>query len=377
MKKKGKLLICILLSGVLLLSFSTACPAEETVAQELSLQQAVDKAIELSKTLKVAKTEKEKAKEQRSNAQEAVSYEPTGNINPTLQTAYSTLLQTELNYQIKSRSLEALQDDIKAEVVEKYCAVLSAQVANSTAKQSLKNAEWQYTAAMAQLRVGMLAPTTQVAVEAALEQAKSGLAQSEEALNKAYVELNSLVGFMPDTRAQLVTNIPFEKLQVDSITADVSRAIANNTDVWKALQAVIIERQDLRMEIQPYEVEKLEIEIAEFTADEAKDKLEEALTLLYHDINTLESGIQAAEQGVAAAEQALATAKLRFDVGMATQGDVIKAQTELDTAEKTLAELKYNHATALSAYRNLTGKDVLPVVAQEDGIQEGDVQEAI
>ena len=373
MKKKGKLLICLLLSGLLLMSFSPVCLADEPVAQELTLQQAVDRALDLSKSLKTAKVEKEKAKEQRGDAQDAVSYTPIGAVNPKIQAAYSTLLQTELNYQIKSKSFEALQDDIRAEVVEKYCAVLSAQMANSTAQQSLKNAEWKYTAAMAQLRVGMLAPATQVAVEAALEQAKSGLTQSEEALSKAYVELNSLVGFAQETRAQLVTDIPFEKLQVDSITADVSRAISNNTNVWAALQNVTIQRQDLRMDNQPYDIEKLEIEIAELSAADAKSQLEDALVLLYHDIVTLEDGIQAAEQGVAAAEQSLATAKLRFDVGMATQGDVISAQTDLDTARNALATLKYNHATALSAYRNLTGKDVLPVFAQEDGVQEGDV----
>lgn len=373
MKKKGKLLICFVLSGFLLLSFGPTCFADEPVTQELTLQQAVDRALDLSRTLKAAEIEKDKAQEQKENARKAVKYTPIGMVNPQIQAAYAALMQAELNYQMKSKDLSALQDDIKTKVLEKYCAVLSAQASYSAAQQRLKDAEWQYTASIAKLRVGMIAPANQVAIDAALEAAKSGkagLLQSQESLNKAYVELNSLVGFSPETRALLVTEIPFEKLQVDSITADVNRAISNNTDVWKALQNVIIQRQDLRMDLQPYEIEKLEIEIAELSAAEAKHQLEEALTLLYHDIMTLESGIAAAEQGVAAAEQALATAKLRFDVGMATQGDVIGAQTDLETARETLKVLKYNHATALSAYRNLTGRDVLPGIAQEEDFQE-------
>ena len=364
--KKSKLLICLLLSGLLLLSFGTVGAAQEPVAQELTLQQAVDRALNLSNSLKAAEVAKDKAREQRGNAQDAVSYTPTGMVNDSIQAAYAGLLQAELNYQMKGKDLGALQEDIKAQVVDKYCSVLSAQASNAAAQQALKKADWQYTAAIAQLKVGMLAPASEVAVMAGLEQAKAGLAQSEEALNKAYVELNSLVGFIPETRAKLVTDIHFERLEVSSITAEVSRAIANNVNVWMALQNVTIQRQDLYMTMQPYEIEKLEVEIAELTAAQAKEQLEKALLLLYHDIVTLEGSVQAAEQGVAAAQQALATAQLRFDVGMATQGDILTAKADLENAEKGLASLKYGHAAALSGYRNLTGRDVLPAVASDE-----------
>jgi len=367
--KKKTLFVSAILAGTMLLSMSSIGLAQDSAAlvPELTLQQAVDRALELSRTIKTAEAQKEKAWEQRANAQKAVKYTPLGMVNPQIEAAYAGLLQAELNYQMKSKDLESLQDDIKAKVVEKYCGVLSAQANYTAAQETLKNAEWQYNAAMAQLWVGMLAPASETAVNAALGQAKASLAQSEEALNKAYVELNSLIGYLPETRARLTTSIPYEKLQVDSITADVNRAISNNSDVWKALQAVIIEKQDLRMTIQPYEIEKLEIEIAELTAAEAKQQLEDALLSLYHDINTLEEAIDAGEQGVAAAEQALNTARLRLEVGMATQGDVIKAEADLETARSALVVLKNNHATALSAYRKLTGRDVLPVLAQKDG----------
>jgi len=167
---------------------------------------------------------------------------------------------------------------------------------------------------------------------------------------------------LPEKRPKLTTDIPYEELRVDSIAADVSRAISKNPNVWAALQAVIIEREDLRMTLKPYEVEKLEIEIAELTAAEAQRTLEKQLPLLYYDILTLQESIGASEKAVAAAEQAVTTAKLKLEVGMATQGDVLSAQADLETAKKNLAELKYRHAAALAAYCNLTGRDPLPVV---------------
>lgn len=359
---KKKLLVCVILAGIMLLSFIPTAFAEETEQPELSLQQAVDRALELSKSLKSAELEKDKAWELRKEAQKAVKYTPIGMVHPQIQDAYYSLLQAELGYQIQSKSLDALKDNIKAEVVEKYCNVLSAQSAYLAAENALNNAQWQHNAALSQLHVGMLAPASRAAVEAALEGAKAGVAAAQERLNKAYVELNALVGFLPDKRPKLTTDIPYEELKVDSITADVNRAIVNNTNVWAALQAVIIERQDLRMNLKPYEVEKLEVKIAELTASEAKDALEEALTLLYHDILTLQESIGASEKAVAAAEQAVNTAKLKFEVGMATQGDVVAAQAELGSAKNSLAELKYRHAAALSAYRNITGRDPLPVI---------------
>jgi hypothetical protein len=222
-----------------------------------------------------------------------------------------------------------------------------------------------YNASLAQLSVGMLAPASKVAVEAGFEAAKAGLSTAQESLNKAYVELNSLVGYWPEDRPQLVTSIPFEGLKVDSIDAEINRAISENTNVWKALQAITIERQDLRMTIQDYDIAQLEIEVAELTAGQAKDELEKQFMLLYHDIMTLEQSILASQQAVASAEQAALTAKLRFEVGMATQGDVITAQFNLETAKSTLAGLLNTHATAVSGFRNFTGRDPLPAVPAE------------
>ena len=364
--KRGKLFISAILAGTILFSSCPAVLAKEPVTPELTLQQAVDKALDLSSSIKSAEVQKEKAKEQRGDAQDAVNYTPTGMVNPLIQVAYSTLLQTELNYQIKSKDVEALKDDIRYTVVEKYCGVLSAQGDSAAAQQTLKNAEWKYNAALAQLSVGMLAPASKVAVDAGLEAAKAGVSTAEQSLSKAYVELNSLVGYWPEDRPQLVTAIPFESLQVDNIDTEVTRAISENTNVWKALQAITIERQDLRMTTQDYDIAQLEIEVAELTAVQAKDELEKQFLLLYHDILTLEQGIGASEQGIAAAQQAVTTAKLRFEVGMATKGDIVSAEADLEAAKNTLAGLKNSHATAVSAFRNLTGRDPLPVAAQGD-----------
>jgi outer membrane protein len=199
-------------------------------------------------------------------------------------------------------------------------------------------------------------------VEASLESAKAGVSSAQEALSKAYVELNALVGYWPQDRPQLVTEIPIEKLKVESMDAEVNRAIASNTNVWNALQAIVFERQHLRMTIKDYEIAKMDVEAAELTAAQAKDELEKQFLLLYHDILTLEDGILAAQQGVAAAQQAVSTANAKLGVGMATRGELIRAQADLESAKNQLSSMKNSHATALSVFRNLTGRDPLPEI---------------
>ena len=114
------------------------------------------------------------------------------------------------------------------------------------------------------------------------------------------------------------------------------------------------------MALQPYDIEKIEIEMAELSADEAEDELEKQLILLYHDIVSLEGGIKAAEQGISAAEEALEAAQLKVDIGMGTEGDLLQAEANLKSAKSTLVGLKASHSAAMAAYFNLTSRDVLP-----------------
>jgi len=345
---------------------TNAVTAKEPDTPDLTLQQAVDRALELSKNLKIRATEKDKAWEQRSKAQDAVNYTPTGMVNPQIETAYASLLQSELNYQMKRKNYLSLQDDIKQQVVEKYCAVMAASSALDEARKALSQAEWEKRAAQAKLQAGILSPAAITAINASYEQAQGALTNAEQNLSKAYVEFNALVGFWPEDRPQLVTEIEYNPLNVPSLTSEVNRVINNSTDIWSALQLVTIERQDLRMTLQPYEIEKLEIEIAELNAAQAKDELEKQFLLLYHDIVSSEGGIKAAQEGVASAEEALRVAQVQFDVGMATKGDLLKAESDLAAAKNSLVGLKYRHGAAMAVYNNLTGRDILPSELDED-----------
>ncbi|MTI83609.1 MAG: TolC family protein [Firmicutes bacterium] len=344
--------------------------AKEPATPELALQEAVERALGLSKTLKIADTQKDKAWEQRSESQDAVNYTPVGMVNPEIESAYATLLQSELNYQTKRKSYLKLQDDIKEEVVDKYYSVSSASVALDDAQKAFAQAEWEKRTSQLKLNEGTVAPVAMTAKNAAYEGAQGTLIEAQQNLNKAYVELNALVGFWPEDRPQLATDIEYTPIDVVSLNSEVNRAVNKSTDVWSALQKITIERQDLRMTLQPYEIEKMEVEIAELNANQAKDELEKEFLLLYHDIVSLEGGIKAAQENISAAKEALRVAQVQFDVGMAIKGDLLEKEADLIAVESKLAGLKNKHGSAMAAYRNLTGRDVLPSMFGEGKVEE-------
>ncbi|NLK00496.1 MAG: TolC family protein, partial [Clostridia bacterium] len=238
--------------------------------------------------------------------------------------------------------------------------VLDAKEKEVEAEIALEKAKWDHYASTFKMQFGTEAPIMKDIIDSDVEQKKGNLIIAQHNLNKAYTDLNILVGITPDARPVLTTEVVYEPLEITGINSEVGRAISSNVNVWAALQNVIIEKEDLRMTLKPYEIEKMEIEVAELTADGAKEELEKGLRGLYHDILSLEEAINASKGGVKAAETGLKAAEVRYDVGMATEGDLLESKATLAIAKKTQAQLKYQHATATAAYRNLTGREVLP-----------------
>lgn len=360
--RRYRLLLAALVTLVLIFSFCGTVFANE-YQTELTIQDAVEKALERSKELKKAEMEKAKAAELRENAQKQISYIPSGYSSPEVDSAYAGLVQAELNYQIRSKDIKELEQDIARLVIEKYCNVLVAQNGVKSAEKSLAFAEWNMQAADIRCKVGLISP---IMVEAAKANKSASLAasvQAREHLANSFEELNILMGFGNDHRPNLTSTITYPKIVVENLDTEVNRAIDHSQTVWRALQLVTIEEQDLEIfspASEPYEIRKLDIDIAELTAAQAKEELKKHLLALYHSIVTLEGSLEAGTQAVTAAEKALQAATLRYQVGFATKGDVLEAEANLLAAKSNLNQLRSNHSIAVASFRKVTGRPVLP-----------------
>ena len=354
--------ICtVLLSSGLALAKTDPEPSVP-LANDLTLQAAVDRAMVMSNALKTQNKQVDIAKENLTQAQDAVTYTPIGYINDDIQMAYSSLLQRQLSYQTQKKNLDSLQEDIKAQVVQKYIGVQSAQEALEYARQAVKQTEWNKSMAQVTYNVGTSSLLDITQAQAAYESALNGVSRAEQALDTAYVDLNALTAYRAEDRHQLTTVVEYPPLEVNSLTSEINRVINNSSDVWGALQRITIEQQDLRMVKQPYEVEKLEINVAELTAAQAKEALETSFLQLYHGILAAEIGVKASEDVLPVLTETLRATQVRYNVGMAVQGELIKAETDLAKAENDLASARYALNSNMAVYMNLTGRDILPTL---------------
>jgi outer membrane protein TolC len=81
--------------------------------------------------------------------------------------------------------------------------------------------------------------------------------------------------------------------------------------------------------------------------------------------------VAAAEVQVKKAEEALKEAVKLQSAGLLTKGEVLQLEVALDSARAALDELQYRHAILMTAYRNLTGREILPpslTEAADDGL---------
>ncbi|SFR18678.1 TolC family protein [Desulfoscipio geothermicus] len=364
MRKIGLLLLFL----VILLGFATSNALASELPdglQQLTLVEAVDMAIKNSDEIKIQEEVADKAWDQRERAVDNITFIPAGvrggGYVPQAEAAYSGLLQADLNYQIQRKEIQNKIDKITLGVYEQYCKIRNLEKKAISLQKALEEAEWNKKIARAQLSVGVMAPPAMVGVDALLQGAQSEFKAVEEELNKAHVELNKFLGIKANERVRLIDSIPYETLVVDDLDHDVDKAVKSNIDIWKALQKVTIERKDLSFLSKPYDVEEHDIDIAEMSVSEAKKELQKQVRLLYYDIKSLEEAMKAAEQGVLSAQEALRVEKLKYEVGIASKGDVLAAEKNLEKAEYGLTDLKFKHSVAAANYLNLVGKNILPM----------------
>lgn len=361
MRKLRVIVLSFLISHCLFSPWACATEEGAVASQHLSLKQAINMALENSEKVKIQRETADKAWEQRDYAEDNVTFKPTDSENAQAVARFTALLQANLNYEVERKDIENKIDEVTLAVIDKYYTIKNLQEKVASLQQALHYAEWNKKLSWTRLHVGVMAPSEVPGIDASLQQAKSQLQSAEEELVKAYTELNILTGMKPEDRPELLDSISYEPLKLYAdIEYDIYRAVQNSVDVWKALQNVTIQREDLSFLSKPYDVEKHDIDIAELSVTQAKEELRKQVRLLYHDIKALEEAIKAAEDGIKAAEEALRVAEVNYDTGMATKADVLQATKELASARQQLTELKCNHAVAVANYRNFIGKEIVP-----------------
>lgn len=353
-------IIVLVVAVIMLSTWSSMCWAGEAATTQLKLNDAIDMALQNNKSLRLADLDVDKNQEKYNLSSKILGFLPDAGVgnSPLLDSSFYSLLSTSMNWEMSKKTFAAEEDKLVLGICEKYWNVQKniedvkyKEIAVDKAQLALKRVN-------AMIQVGMLpgeysaGTSPQMAMADAkgkLLTAKSDLEAAKNALTKSYEELNMQIGLSKSERPDLVDEPQYEPMKEINLDTEVSRVLANSPTVWKAAeQARLAEITDAGLnatgQYTQYEVRKIEQQQAVITANSTRDAVDLATRNIYYSVRNLEAGIPAAERAVEQAVEAVRVAKISYQLGMITKENFKQSEMAMELANKTLMELKINHA---------------------------------
>ncbi|OPX94556.1 MAG: Outer membrane efflux protein [Pelotomaculum sp. PtaB.Bin104] len=318
---------------------------------ELSISKAVEMAKNYSSTLQSAKLDIERKEIVRDDASQKLQYTPTGsgNAETSVLTAFSNLISADLNWSISKKTHESQIDTLEYTVNQYYSDLLRAQEKLKAGQYALKNAEQQVKVARISCQFGLISKSALVASEAALEKARANMEEYQKQLDDSYQKFNQYIGLQVDARPVLTDTFAYKPIEIESIDAEVGRVLAESPSVWLADRNVDVAKQT-RYYQTPYDVGKIDVQKAELSATKTRDTTKQTVRSLYLSISQMEDQYNNLSATVETSEEDLRVLKVKYQIGMATEAEVISAESSLAQAKQALFDLVCRHAISKLAF---------------------------
>ncbi len=307
---------------------------------ELTLEQAVQRALAFDYELEKKKLDVDEADDNRVSVPATYYTEWSPTAEAGIFNAESSWFACE-----RARMLyEARRDALILDVTRKYYGVLNALEKVEAKRAAHAHAEAELRAARAMFSAGVLSRQALDGAEAALEEAKAALAEAQGQLDNAYLALNQLVRFGVQERPVLVDPVPpFEPVELE-LSVYESRAYRDNP----SLEMVRATLEYMRR-VENYSVggdtpvTSTDVKKADLDVRSARQGVQQLVHHLYSGAKALEEAYAAAAKGLAVAEERLRVARVRYEVGLATETAVLEAEVGVATARQRLHDLAAQH----------------------------------
>jgi len=343
-------LLCVSLFAGVMMPLPAAAIEPEPVRPEISLNDAISRALSNSKEVLKAQKEIERTEALKEQADAQLDYIPTYAPGTALvEVPWANMMAADLTWQMSRKSADATVDATALSTCKKYWDVIRALEKVEVARLGVKSANQQRAIAMLSQSVGIISPINSEQVNLKLIEAEANLANAENELENAYAVFNQAIGLNPWDRPILTDDeIVFTPLEIENLQTEISRVKATSPSLWLAQEKVTMQKylKDMMFytgEYSPYKARKIELEQAELDAMSAEQMYETIVRSLYYTILSLEESAQIAGEAVKLAEESLRLAKLRYDLGMAIRADVTAAEQELAQARSNYNELVVQH----------------------------------
>jgi len=289
----------------------------------------------------------------------------------------SLIDQVEANKKISLNDLEKEKQKIIYKVTEAYYQVLQTEAIKRVSAQAVTQMQAHLESSEALLKEGMIAPIDLNRIKSQLSNLEHNLIKAENGHKLTMYNLNSIIWIDLNTELVLENNLSYEPCEINLEQALIQatenrpenmniaqqrRIMEEMVDVAKSnrkpqvifsaesgitgWQAMIVAEYSLfDGGVNKAKIEQAEINLAQVDQSEKQVQqfIEFEVRSAYLNMREAEKLIKIAEEGIKNSQESFRIAQVKYNAGIATNTEVIDAQS-------TLIEAETNHLNALYDY---------------------------
>lgn len=332
---------------------ATTAPAAGV--EELTLEKAVQQALDTNATLATARLDAKNA-----DINQILSYKSSADMPSDMiesldaaKAKYISNAQGEMTKKLNALQVNATESKIKLGAQQAYYNLIFALDDLELKKQSLSRAQTQLKVAKAAFDVGTKAKTDVLQAEMGLAGAQANLTSAQNAVEVARMDLNDFLG-VDLTKQWKVVSVNKQTTPI-KMTLDqaVAEALTKRIEMTKVQEELKLAELNVKL-IEEYSalstyqgrVARNNVEKAKLAIEEQKRTITKEVSQAYLNLNAALEAINYQKKAKDSAAESYRLTNLRFENGLATTLEVIQAEEELSSRENQYqkAVLQYNLA---------------------------------
>lgn len=295
----------------------------------------------------------------------------------------SAIEQSEANQQISLNEQEQKRQEIIYKVTDAYYKVLQAQGMVKVSEQALTQINAHMENSQALLEEGMIAPIDLNRIKSQLSNLEHNLVRAENGFDLAVYNLNSIMGIELDTKIELQNNLTYQACDI-SLSEALKIAKSSRPEIKNiAQQRIIMEGMVdiaksnkkpqivMNMEsglsgwqvaimgevpifdggVNDAKVKQAEINLSQVEQNrkQVEQLIEFEVRSAFLNMKEAEKLIKITEQGIENSQESFRIAQVKYNEGIATNTEVIDAQSALIEAESNHLNALYDYNTNYAA----------------------------
>ncbi|QRG70824.1 TolC family protein [Brevibacillus choshinensis] len=333
---------------------ATTAPSS-TAADQLTLEKAIQQALETNATLVTARLDAKNA-----DLNQMLSYKTSAEMPADMieslsaaKAKYVGNAQLEMTTKLNAMQVTATEGKIKLGAQQAYYNLIFAQDDLELKKQSLTRAQTQLKVAKAAFQVGTKAKTDVLQAEMGVAGAQASLTSAQNAVEVARMDLNDFLGVDLTKSWKVVSsNKQTAPIKMTMQQAE-DQALAKRIELTKVQEELKLAELNVKL-IEEYSalssmqgrVARNNVEKSKMAIEEQKRSITKEVSQAYLNLNAAREAIDYQKTAKDSAAESYRLTNLRFENGLATTLEVIQAEEELSNRENQYqkAILQYNLA---------------------------------